>query len=116
MLQRPPPWRGQHSVGWYWPGDSDLKTAQRPRPKGSEEGRCLEGEARQRGFKSRYIPRALAAWRIFAAFVLGACCFNFIVFPDLAKTLTIALYGGPIFIFELSAGFWLVFKDLRPRT
>jgi hypothetical protein len=65
-------------------------------------------------FKSRYIPRALAAWGIFASFVLGACCFSFIIFPDLEKTLTIAVYGGPIFLFELSAGFWLVFKELRP--
>jgi hypothetical protein len=67
-------------------------------------------------FKSRYIPRALAAWGVFASFMLGACCFAFIVFPDLARTLTIAVYGGPIFLFELSVGFWLIFKDLRPRA
>jgi hypothetical protein len=64
-------------------------------------------------YKSGYVPRALAAWGIFASFVLAVCCFAFIIFPEVAKTLTIAVFGGPIFIFELTMGFWLLFKPLR---
>jgi hypothetical protein len=67
-------------------------------------------------FKSKYIPRALAVWGVFASLVLGACCFSFIIFPDLAKTLTIAVYGGPIFLFELGMGLWLVFRGLVDRA
>lgn len=65
-------------------------------------------------FKSSYIPRVLAAWGVFASLWVGACAFAFIIFPDFAKIVTIGYYGGPIFIFELTMGFWLLFKGLRP--
>jgi Domain of unknown function (DUF4386) len=64
-------------------------------------------------YKSGYVPRALAGWGIFASFILAVCCFAFIIFPELAKVISIAFFGGPIFIFELSMGFWLIFKPLR---
>ncbi len=65
--------------------------------------------------KSNYIPNALAAWGVFSSFLLAACSFAFIIFPDLAKVVTVGYYGGPIFIFELTMGFWLLLKGLRPR-
>ncbi|HAF23188.1 MAG TPA: DUF4386 domain-containing protein [Blastocatellia bacterium] len=64
-------------------------------------------------FQSNYIPRALAAWGIFASALMGACAFSFIIFPNAAKILTVEYYGGPIFFFELTMGFWLLFKGLR---
>src|SRR5438309_2492161 len=67
-------------------------------------------------FKSRFIPRALAVWGIVASFLMGACAFSFIIFPDLAKVLGIAIYGAPIFFFELTMGFCLLFKGLRGST
>lgn len=67
-------------------------------------------------FKSKYVPRVLAAWGVFSSLLLAACTFSFIVFPDLAKTIHVGYYGGPIFIFELAIGLWLLLKELRPST
>jgi hypothetical protein len=65
-------------------------------------------------FRSRLIPRALAVWGILASFLMGACAIAFIVFPNLAHVVGAEIYGGPIFLFELSMGFWLLLKRLRP--
>jgi hypothetical protein len=64
--------------------------------------------------RSGYIPRPLAILGIAASGLLAACTFAFLVAPDLAHVITISYYGGPIFLFELTMGFWLVFKGLRP--
>ena len=64
-------------------------------------------------FKSGFIPKALAAWGVFASFLMGAFAFAFIIVPELAKVVTAAIYGGPIFVFELTMGFWLLLKGLR---
>src|SRR6195256_455307 len=66
-------------------------------------------------FKSRFIPRTLAGWGMLASFLMGACAFAFIIFPELLRVIPIAIYGGPIFLFELTMGVWLVFKGL-PRS
>jgi hypothetical protein len=66
-------------------------------------------------FKSRYIPRVLAGWGIVASFFMGACAFSFIVFPELEAIVPVALYGAPIFLFELTMGVWLLLKELRIR-
>jgi Domain of unknown function (DUF4386) len=63
--------------------------------------------------KSGFIPKALAGWGIVASFLMGACAFFFIIFPELNAVIPVALYGGPIFLFELTIGAWLVFKGLR---
>ena len=65
-------------------------------------------------FKSRFIPRALAAWGMFASFLMGASAFSFIIFPELAKVVAVEIYGAPIFFFELTMGFWLLLRGLRP--
>ena len=67
-------------------------------------------------FKSGFIPRALAAWGVFASFLMGACAFSFIIAPELTTVVNVAIYGGPIFVFELTMGFWLLFKGLRPAA
>jgi hypothetical protein len=64
--------------------------------------------------KSGYIPKALAAWGVFASLLVGACAFAFIIFPEVAKVVTIGYYGGPIFVFELAMGLWLLCRGLRP--
>src|SRR5205807_8979915 len=58
-------------------------------------------------FKSHFIPRALAAWGMLASFLMGACAFSFIIYPQLAKVISVALYGAHIFFFELSCVFGL---------
>ena len=65
-------------------------------------------------WKSNYIPRALAGLGVFSSFLLAARTFAVIIFPDIADIVTVAYYGGPIFIFEVTMGFWLLFKGLRP--
>src|ERR1700693_2768363 len=65
-------------------------------------------------FKSRFIPRALAAWGMVASLLMGAFAFSFIIFPELAKVISVGIYGAPIFFFELTMGFWLLLKGLPP--
>ena len=65
-------------------------------------------------FKSRFIPRALAAWGMVASLLMGACAFSFIIFPELARVVGVEIYGAPIFFFELTMGFWLLLKGLPP--
>jgi len=64
-------------------------------------------------FKSGFIPRALAAWGVLASLLMGACALAFIVFPELVRVVSVGIYGGPIFFFELAMGLWLLFKGLR---
>jgi hypothetical protein len=66
-------------------------------------------------FKSRFIPRVLAAWGMLASFLMGASAFSFIIFPELAKAIPVEVYGAPIFFFELTMGFWLLLRGL-PRS
>ena len=63
--------------------------------------------------KSGFIPRALAVWGLCASFLMGAYAFGFLIFPELAKVVTVEIYGGPIFLFELTMGFWLLLKGVR---
>jgi hypothetical protein len=65
-------------------------------------------------FKSHFIPRALAAWGMVASFLMGACAFSFIIFPEFARAIPVEIYGAPIFFFEMTMGFWLLLKGLRP--
>jgi hypothetical protein len=66
--------------------------------------------------KSRFIPGALAAWGIAASFLMGACAFSFIIFPELTAVIPVGIYGAPIFLFELTIGFWLLLKGLSPSA
>ncbi|MEP7065408.1 MAG: DUF4386 domain-containing protein [Gemmatimonadota bacterium] len=63
--------------------------------------------------RSGYIPRGLAAFGIFASAVLATFTFAYVIFPEYARIVTVAFYGGPIFLFELAMGFWLSIKGLR---
>ena len=65
--------------------------------------------------QSGFVPRMLAGWGMVASFLMGACAFSFVVFPELAGVVSVALYGGPIFFFELTMGLWLLSKGLRPH-
>jgi len=64
--------------------------------------------------RSRLVPRPLALLGVAASAFMGACAFSFVVFPELANVIPVPVYGGPIFLFELSMGFWLVGKGLPP--
>jgi hypothetical protein len=58
----------------------------------------------------------LAAWGVLASSLMGASVFVFIVFPELEEVVPVELYGGPIFFFELTMGFWLLFTFRGSRS
>jgi hypothetical protein len=62
--------------------------------------------------KSRYIPRALAAWGIFSSLLLAVVTLAIIVFPSLAALLKLA-YMAPMGIYEIGLGLWLLFKGIQ---
>ena len=64
-------------------------------------------------FRSGYIPRALAGFGVFASALVGICAYLFILFPKLVGIASPGCYA-PIFFFELTLGFWLLLKGLRP--
>jgi len=60
-------------------------------------------------FKSRYIPKVLAAWGIFSSLLLLISQFAIVIFPKVEKTIIPACYA-PIAIDEIALGFWLLFR------
>src|SRR5438094_7107672 len=58
-------------------------------------------------FKSSYIPRALAAWGMFASLLMGVSAFSFIIFPDLARVVGGVINVSHIFFCELTMAFCL---------
>jgi len=63
-------------------------------------------------FKSRYIPRVLAAWGVFSSLLVATCTFASVIFPSF-QDITFPVCYLPIAIFELTMGFWLLIKGLR---
>ena len=64
-------------------------------------------------FKSRYVPRLLAAFGILASLVPVFVPFSAIVLPALAAVpLRRARTGIPVVIFEVILGFWLLIKGI----
>ena len=67
-------------------------------------------------YKSNYIPRALAAFGMFASGWCAACTFVFIIFPTFAKFVNLWWFDTPMALFEMAASFWLLFKGIRSST
>lgn len=62
-------------------------------------------------FQSRYIPRVIAAWGMFASSLMAIVTLAMMVFPTLsALGLT---YMAPMGIYEFTLGLWLLVKGLR---
>jgi hypothetical protein len=57
---------------------------------------------------SGLVPKALAAWGVAASGLLGLWAFALIPVPELRGGLGVVLAGGPILLFELTFGIWLV--------
>ncbi|MBI3791115.1 MAG: DUF4386 domain-containing protein [Gemmatimonadetes bacterium] len=64
--------------------------------------------------RSGYIPRALAIWGIVSSLALAAGTLALLLMPGLSGTLTVAIYGPPIFLFELGMGLVLLMRRLGP--
>ena len=64
-------------------------------------------------FKSNYVPKALAAWGVFANLVLAMFTLAIIVFPG-AENIAVVALGRyvPVFFFEVITGLWLLIKGV----
>ncbi|MBI3365429.1 MAG: DUF4386 domain-containing protein [Ignavibacteriae bacterium] len=65
-------------------------------------------------FKSRYIPRALAAYGVISSAWCVICAFAYLISPNFQNTVGLSWFDLPMAIFEMAIGFWLLFKGLRP--
>jgi hypothetical protein len=63
-------------------------------------------------WKSRYIPRFLAASYLLVAVVIVICCFAIVVFPNLDAIID-PWFVVPDFIVELVVALWLIFKGVN---
>jgi hypothetical protein len=64
--------------------------------------------------KSGYIPKALAVFGFFSSIWCVICAFIFIISPNFGKIVNLWFFDMPLVIFEITLGFWLIFKKLRP--
>jgi hypothetical protein len=60
--------------------------------------------------RSNYIPKPLAMLGVLGSALIAAGALLFIVFPDLRIPLPVTM--APIGVFEVTMGFWLLFKGL----
>lgn len=65
--------------------------------------------------KSRLIPKLLAGWGVFASLLVFVCTAAYFLAPDQTRFLFPACYL-PIFIYEVTLGFWLLVKGIRTET
>ncbi len=72
-------------------------------------------EAGPWGMMAGKIGRAfpIAVLGLFASVLMAACTAAFVVAPELHESISVAVYGGPIFLFELAMGCWLAVRGLR---
>jgi hypothetical protein len=63
-------------------------------------------------FKSRYVPRALSGWGIFASLVLAIGSLAVILSPWFAANASMA-YMVPMFFYEVPLGLWLLVKGVN---
>lgn len=62
--------------------------------------------------RSRYIPRILAGWGVFASLLFTTYNFWIIVFPGIVETLMYVSFA-PMGIYEITLGFWLLIKGAK---
>jgi hypothetical protein len=65
-------------------------------------------------FKSRYIPKLLSAFGVFASAIVTLLCFGTLIFPEYAGTLQ---YGwAPMAIAEVTTGIWLMIFAVKTQA
>lgn len=65
--------------------------------------------------RSRYIPRVLAGWGVFASLLFTAYNFSIIVIPGVEATLMYVSFA-PMGIYEIVIGFWLLLGGAKLQT
>jgi hypothetical protein len=66
-------------------------------------------------FKSRFVPRVLAAWGIFSSLLLAIGSLAVILFPWFANNASTA-YMIPMFFYEVPLGLWFLIKGVTVQT
>ena len=61
--------------------------------------------------RSHFVPRALAAWGIFASLLLSTYSFGVVLFPATRDFFYAAMV--PMFLYEVGLGFWLLVKGVN---
>jgi hypothetical protein len=64
-------------------------------------------------FKSKYVPRTLAAWGMFASLLVLAFMVSFILFPPFLATARLWTSNLVVIVFEVTTGLWLLVKGVR---
>lgn len=62
--------------------------------------------------RSRYVPRALAAFGLIGSAWCVACTLLLYVFPNFPKTVNLWWFDTPMVLFEMGLGIWLLAKGL----
>jgi hypothetical protein len=62
--------------------------------------------------KSRYLPRALAAFGVVASAWCVICAFVFLIFPNFDKAVNAYWFDSPMAVFELIVSVWLLTRGL----
>lgn len=65
-------------------------------------------------FRSKYVPRSLAAFGVISSAWCVICAFAYLIFPSFANTVGLWWFDVPMVMFELAIGLWLLFKGLGP--
>jgi hypothetical protein len=65
-------------------------------------------------FKSRYIPRWLAAFGVISSAFCVACTLVLYIFPDFDKIVNLWWFDTPMALFDIALSFWLLIRGLRP--
>jgi len=65
-------------------------------------------------FKSRYVPRALAAFGVLSSAFCVACTFVFYIFPGFDQIVGLGWFDTPMGLFGIALSLWLLFKGLGP--
>jgi len=65
-------------------------------------------------FKSRYIPRALAAYGVVSCAFCVMCTVVYFIFPGFDKVVSLGWFDTPMGLFDLALGLWLSIKGLNP--
>ena len=64
-------------------------------------------------FKSRYIPRSLAAFGVIASAWCTVCTFILFIFPNFPDVVNLWWFDSPMAVFEIALSLWLLFKGLK---
>lgn len=63
-------------------------------------------------YRSRYVPRPIALWGIFASLLMAIVAVALIIDPALLSMITLA-YMAPMGMYEIGFGLWLMFMGIR---